>query len=257
MINFENEKIEIIKKIKQSKLFDEIDLELKESDPKKYIISLIKKNGWVTSLLSKNLLNNKKFILEVIKKQYLVYKYLNEELKNDTDVALLWVKGFVNSNKVNSMHFPYDFLGEKIKNDSNFILKIMKEFNLSVWIKDHISETYFPENWNGFEEYLSLLDLFNIKFSFSWKIDFKNINKNALLKKMDELQFPYLIMLFCSVKLRNEKKFISNLIVKNADCFLFSDLNKERKFIIKEMKKNIDILKNIDDELKTDSAFIL
>lgn len=257
MLNIKEEKANLIKKTKGNDFSSKLLYETLNKEDSQKIIKLLRSRSQIIKFLNKKLLENKEFILDLTKKEYLIINYLNDHFKNDFDIAYEALKSFWNQ-KPNTprTNLHVRFLGEKILRNKYFNIKIMKDFDYKLFLKDTYTGNYLKLSKENIEDYLNLIKKLNILWNENLEFN-KKINEKDLLIKSSSCFKKIPILFFTDEELRKDKMFVINRIKENHENFLFCLLKNDRNFVIEAINANINVYKYINQEFKDDKEIVL
>lgn len=257
MLNIKQEKENLIKNTKGKNFSSTFLYETLNKEDSQKIIKLIRSRSQITRFLNKKLLENKEFILDLTKKEYLIINYLNDHFKNDFDIAYEVLKSFWNQ-KPNTprTNLHIKFLGEKILKNKYFNIKIMKDFDYKLILKDIYSGNYLKLSKENIEDYLNLIKKLNILWNENLELN-KKINEKDLLIKSSSYFKKIPILFFANEELRKDKMFVINRIKENHENYLFCLLKNDRNFVVEAINANINVYKYINQEFKDDKEIVL
>jgi len=188
-----------------------------------------------------------KFILKIISiidnnTLSIMMKYIPYEFKNNE----IFILDIIKSGGINNLHFASDTL----KNDQDFIIKLIREFDLSLF---DVSENML----NNKDVVLNSVrrDGYQLQYASSLLLDDPEVVMVAIKNFIPALYYA-------SERLRKDQDFIINIIKKNFSFesplrYASEELCDNYDFMIKAIRENISSLDYVSNNLLDNRLFMI
>ena len=228
---------------------------------REYVIKILKNNGWILIYLNKNFKKDKELVTTAVMDYYYLLIWADKSLREDKDFLFSLIK----KNKEVT-----DAIDKEIWEDNDFLLKVLKdnpsalryanseqqnnrEFVLKVIEKDGFALEYASEELKKDPKLiLKAIDTYSDPLKFADK-QLQN-NRDFIIKAIKTNAFSITSI---DNKLSKDRELIRMAVIQNARVLEYlPKFQKDKKFIIEMIQKDINVLPYIDVSLKKDSDIL-